>query len=186
MGVVDLDRKLPRGKPQPGDAVVGIASNGLHTNGFSLARRALFEIGSLSVRDGVPGLDTTIGEELLRPHRCYFKSVYPLLMEAPGIYGVAHITGGGLYDNLPRVIPADLRAVIERRSWTPQPIFKLIQETGGIADHEMFRAFNMGIGMALVVDHDIAPAVVQRLNQAGEAATVIGEIQRGSHDVQIV
>jgi len=186
VGVVDLERKLPRGKPQPGDAVIGIASVGLHTNGFSLARRALFEIGSLSVRDGVPGLETTIGEELLRPHKCYYKSVYPLLMEAVGIYGVAHITGGGLYDNLPRVIPADLRAVIERRSWTPLPIFKLIQETGGIADHEMFRAFNMGIGMALIVDHDIAPAVVQRLNQSGEVAAIIGEIQRGSHDVQIV
>lgn len=186
VGVAEHERKLPRGNPVPGAAVVGIASVGLHTNGFSLARRALFELGGLSVRDAVPGLDTTIGEELLRPHRCYLKSVFPLIQEVLGIYGVAHITGGGLYDNLPRVIPSDLQAVLERRAWTTLPIFRLIQQVGGIPDQEMYRAFNMGIGMALIVDKDVASAVVQRLNQAGEAAAIIGELQKGSHDVQII
>jgi phosphoribosylformylglycinamidine cyclo-ligase len=186
VGVVDGDRKLPRGKMQPGDAVIGLASNGLHTNGYSLARRALFEMGGLSVRDEVAGLGATIGEALLRPHKCYYNAVYPLLQETEQVYAIAHITGGGLYDNIPRVLPSDVRIVIERRSWTPLPIFKLIQETGKVSDAEMFRAFNMGIGMVLIVDRLLAPALVQRLNDFGESANVIGEVQSGSHDVQIV
>ena len=186
VGVVDADRKYPRGKMNAGDAIVGIASDGIHTNGFSLARRALFEMGGLSVRDIVPGLQTTIGEELLRPHRAYFNSVWPLLQEGEAVYALAHVTGGGLYDNLPRVMPSDVRAVIERRSWTPLPIFRLIQETGAIEDNEMFRTFNMGIGMVLFVDRVAAPGIVQRLNQSGETAAIIGEVQSGSRDVQIL
>lgn len=186
VGVVDLEKKLPRGKMKPGDAIVGIASNGLHTNGFSLARRALFEVAGLSVRDQVPGLGTTIGEELLRPHRSYYRAVYPLLMEVEGIYALAHITGGGLYDNIPRVLPADVRAVLERRTWTPLPIFQLIHGVGNIPDAEMYRAFNMGIGMVMFVDRFTAPAVVQRLNQSGESAAVIGSVEEGARDVQIV
>lgn len=185
IGVVELERKLPRGKMQPGDAIVGLASDGLHTNGFSLARTALFETAGLSVRDSIPGLNSSIGAELIRPHRCYFNAVYPLLQEVEGLYAIAHITGGGFYDNLPRVMPSDVRAVIERRSWTPLPIFHLIQATGDIPDQEMYRAFNMGIGMVLFVDRVSAPAVVQRLNQAGESAAIIGEVQNGSQDVQI-
>lgn len=187
VGVVDQDRKLPRGKAQPGDAVIGIASNGLHTNGFSLARRALFEVGNLGTRDEIPGLGgQTIGEGLLRPHRCYFNSVYPLIQDLERLYAVAHITGGGLYDNIPRVLPADVRVVIERRSWTPLPIFQLIQAVGNIPDVEMYRTFNMGVGMVLIVDRFDAAAVVQRLTEAGESATVIGEIQAGAQDVMIV
>jgi phosphoribosylformylglycinamidine cyclo-ligase len=186
VGVVDMDKRLPRMKSRPGDALVGIASNGLHSNGFSLARRALFEVGGHSVRGPVPTLSSTIGEELLRPHRCYFKSVYPLIEENAGIYAIAHITGGGLHDNVIRVLPSDSQAVIERRSWTPLPIFQLIQESGQIPDPEMFRTFNMGIGMVLVVDRDAVAGVVQRLNQAGEAAAVIGHTQGGSQDVQII
>jgi phosphoribosylformylglycinamidine cyclo-ligase len=186
VGLVDADKKLPRGKMQPGDAVIGIASNGLHTNGYSLARRALFDVAGLSVRDEVPGLGMTIGEALLKPHKCYFNSVHPLLQDTEGVYAVAHITGGGLYDNIPRVMPADVRVMIERRSWTPRPIFQLIQQSGSIPDSEMFRAFNMGIGMVMIVDRMIASALVQRLNEAGEWADVIGEVQSGSNDVQIV
>jgi phosphoribosylformylglycinamidine cyclo-ligase len=186
VGVVDADRKLPRGKVDHGDAVIGIASNGLHTNGYSLARRALLEMGGLSVRDGVPGLTTTIGDELLRPHKCYLNGVYPILQETEGVYAVAHITGGGLYDNLPRVLPSDRRIVIERRSWTPQPIFQLIQQVGNVPDIEMYHTFNMGIGMVLLADRMVAAGVVQRLNEAGESAAIIGEVQSGSHDVQII
>lgn len=186
VGVVDMERRLPRAKTKPGDALVGIASNGLHTNGYTLARRALFEVGGLSVRDTVPLLESSIGDELLRPHRCYFKSVYPLLEGDHGVYGVAHITGGGLHDNIVRILPSDVQVTIERRSWTPLPIFQLIQSTGDIPDLEMFRAFNMGIGMVLIVDRDAVAGVVQRLNQAGEAAAVIGYTQDGSKDVQIV
>lgn len=186
VGVVDFDKKLPRGKMQPGDAVIGIASNGLHTNGYSLARRALFEVGGMSVRDEVAGLGATIGDALLRPHKCYFNAVYPLLQEADGIYAIAHITGGGLYDNVPRVMPADVRVLIERRSWTPLPIFQLIQQTGSIPDAEMYRTFNMGIGMVMIADRLVAPGLVQRLNEAGESAAVIGEVQAGANDLQIV
>ncbi len=186
VGVVDQDRRLPRGKMQPGDLVIGIASNGLHTNGFSLARRALFEMGGLSVRDTMPGLGRTIGAELLRPHRCYFNSVYPIIQDTENVYAVAHITGGGLYDNIPRVLPSDVRVVIEKRSWTPLPIFQLIQQTGNVSDTEMYRTFNMGIGMVVIADRMIAPAIVQRLNDAGDSAAVIGEVQPGSHEVQIL
>lgn len=186
VGVVDFEKRLPRPNVQPGDALVGIAADGLHTNGFSLARRALFEVGGLSVRDSVPGLATGIGEELLRPHRCYFPSVFPLLQEEFGIRALAHITGGGIAENLPRVLPADVQAVVERRSWTPLPIFRLIQASGNVPDSEMFRTFNMGVGMILVVDRDAAAGVVQQLNQSGEAAAVIGYLQKGSRDVQIL
>lgn len=185
VGVVDFEKKLPKQKAKSGDALIGIASNGLHTNGYSLARRALFEIGGLSVRDPVPGLSTPIGEELLRPHRCYFNSVYPLV-EENAIYAIAHITGGGIQDNLVRVMPSDTQAVIERRAWLPLPIFQLIQDVGQVPESEMFRAFNMGIGMILIVDRDAVAGIVQRLNQAGEAAAVIGYLQTGSQDVQLV
>jgi phosphoribosylformylglycinamidine cyclo-ligase len=186
VGIVDQDRKLPRGKMKPGDALIGIASNGLHTNGFSLARRVLFEVAGKSVRDEVPGLGRTIGEELVRPHRCYFNTVYPILQDSENVYAAAHITGGGFYDNLPRVIPSNVKLVIEKRSWTPMPIFQLIQAIGRIADVEMYRTFNMGIGMVLIVDRMDAAGIVQRLNEVGESAAVIGEVQAGSQDVQIV
>lgn len=186
VGVVDYEKRLPRGKMNPGDSIIGIMSDGLHTNGYSLARRALFDMGGFSVRDEVPGTGTTIGEDLLRPHRCYFNSLYPLIQQSEGIYAAAHITGGGLYDNLPRVMPSDVRAVIERRSWNTLPIFTLIQAVASIPDHEMYRTFNMGIGMVVFCDRFQAPQVVDRLNDSGERAMVIGEVQAGPHDVQIV
>jgi len=186
VGVVDYDKRLPRGKMSPGDAIIGVMSDGLHTNGYSLARRALFEFGGLSTKDEVPGTGNTIGDELLRPHRCYFNSLYPIIQDTDGVYAVAHVTGGGLFDNLPRVMPSDVRAVIERRSWNTLPIFTLIQTVGNIPDHEMYRAFNMGIGIVLFCDRYVAPNVVERLKAAGEQATIIGEVQDGPHDVQIV
>jgi phosphoribosylformylglycinamidine cyclo-ligase len=185
VGVVDYSRKLPRGKVQPGDAVIGIASTGLHTNGFSLARRALFEVGGLSVRDEVPGLGASIGEALLRPHKCYVNSVLPLL-EDERIYAIAHITGGGLYDNIPRVLPANTRVIIEKRSWTPPAIFSLIQEMGNVSEVDMYHTLNMGIGLVILADRMSAPGIVQRLVEAGEAAAIIGEVQSGPQEVQIV
>lgn len=186
VGVVEEERRLPRGRLRPGDQVIGLASNGLHTNGYSLARKALFELGGLSVRSELAGTGSTIGEVLLRPHRCYFNTVHPILMSVEGVKGVAHITGGGLYDNLPRIMAPDTQAVIDRRTWTPPPIFELIRTVGDIADQEMFRVFNMGIGMCLLVDREATAAVLQRLHDAGEAAAVIGEIHHGSNDVQIL
>ncbi|HRI45011.1 MAG TPA: phosphoribosylformylglycinamidine cyclo-ligase [Fimbriimonadaceae bacterium] len=186
VGVVDYDRRLPRGKMKPGDILVGLASDGLHTNGFSLGRRALFEVGGRSVRDLVPGTEDTLGEVLLRPHRCYFGAVFPLVESDVGILSLAHITGGGFYDNVTRVIPADTTAMIDRRSWVVPPIFKLIQECGSVSDQEMYRTFNMGIGMVAVVEKDSVSTIVQGLNDAGVPAAVIGELQKGSRDVQVI
>ncbi len=186
VGLVDFEKRLPRAKASSNDRLIGIASNGLHTNGFSLARRALFEVGGYSVRDQMPDGDETIGEALLRPHLCYYNQIYPLLSEFDGIYGLAHITGGGLYDNLPRVLPVDMQAKIIRRSWTPLPIFQLIQQAGDIPDVEMYRAFNMGIGMVMVVSAEQADTVVERLNAAGCHAAEIGKLQPGPKDVQII
>jgi phosphoribosylformylglycinamidine cyclo-ligase len=184
-GVVEADQRLPRGKTREGDTLVALSSDGLHTNGFSLARRALLEVGALSVRDTVEGLELPLGEELLRPHRCYFKSVHPLL-QMDAIHAAAHITGGGLYDNLPRIFSSDCSAIIDRRSWEIPTLFKLIQTTGSISDVEMFRAFNMGVGMVLVVDRGAEAAVVDALTEAGETAWVIGQITAGGSDVTIL
>jgi phosphoribosylformylglycinamidine cyclo-ligase len=186
VGLVDQDRMLPRGKMQPGDLIVGVASNGLHTNGYSLARRALFELGGLSVRDEAPGLGTTLAEELLRPHKCYLSALAPLVEEDTGVYALAHITGGGLADNMRRVMPSNVRARVETRSWTPLPVFRLIQSCGGVSDIEMYRTFNMGIGMVAFVAREAAAAVVQRLQMAGESAAVIGELDAGPVDVSLV
>jgi phosphoribosylformylglycinamidine cyclo-ligase len=186
VGVVDFNRRYPRHKVRPGDAVIGLASDGLHTNGFSLARRVLFELGNFSCRDHVDGFELPIGEELLRPHRCYFHSVYPLLQETDMVHALAHITGGGLYDNIPRVLSADSQAVIEKDSWATPPIFRTIQALGQVPEADMFRTFNMGVGMVLIVDRDAAYEVVARLERAGETAAVIGEITSGSAEVMIV
>lgn len=184
VGIVDSERLLPRTVGN-GDAVIGIASNGLHTNGFSLARKALFEVGGLGVHDLIEGTDQTIAQALLAPHRCYFNSVYPLL-EEPTFHAMAHLTGGGFFDNIPRVLNSNTKVIIERNSWTPSPIFQLIQKHGNVAFEEMYRTFNMGIGMVLFVDRFAAEGFVQRLRDSGEQASVIGEVQSGSLDVQIV
>ncbi len=186
VGVVDMNARLPRSKPLPGDVVVGLASSGLHTNGFSLARKALFEHGGLSVRDKMPDGYVTLAEELLRPHTCYYSAVYPLIHEFESIRAVAHITGGGLGENIPRVLPADRRAVIERSSWELLPIFRLIQDVGHIDEAEMFRAFNMGVGMVLVAARELGPVLVDRFAEMGYPAAPIGEIVEGPNDVQFV
>ncbi len=187
VGAVDYDHRLPRAGASAGDRLIGIASNGLHTNGYSLARKALFDKGGISVRDTLPGTEMTVGEALIQPHKCYFNSVWPLIQEYPSILAAAHITGGGLYDNLPRVLTAsNLTFKINRRSWEPLPIFQLIQSLGGIDDNEMHRAFNMGIGMVLVVKQEDSHAIVERLNAAGEHTAEIGKLQSGPLEVQIV
>lgn len=184
VGIVDNEHRYPK-TVNAGDVVVGIASNGLHTNGFSLARRALFEVGGLSVRDEPEELGCSIGEALLAPHRCYFNSVYPLL-QGTGVNAIAHLTGGGFFDNIPRVLPTSVKVLIEKRSWTPSPIFQLIQNAGDISETEMYRTFNMGIGMVLIVDRFAAQGIVDALNESGEHAAVIGEVQAGSRDVQLI
>ncbi|GAB4460878.1 MAG: phosphoribosylformylglycinamidine cyclo-ligase [Armatimonadaceae bacterium] len=185
VGIVDRGKIIDGSRVSAGDALIGLASDGLHTNGYSLARYVLFEKAGLTVDRFMPELGITLGEALLSPHRCYANSVLPLLKEYD-IHGMAHITGGGFYDNIPRILPADCQAVVERRAWEVPPIFRLIQEAGSIAESEMYRTFNMGVGMVLVVPAEQGLAIVERLNQSGERAGLIGNVMRGSHEVQVI
>jgi phosphoribosylformylglycinamidine cyclo-ligase len=149
IGVVDRRAMIDGSKIRPGDAVLGLPSNGLHTNGYSLARKVLFDQMRLKPSSKLPGLNRSLGDELLRTHRNY----QPLLARLPAgmIRGLAHITGGGLVDNLPRVLPADCDALIETKRWRVPAIFQLLQEKGKIDRAEMYQVFNMGIGMAVIV-----------------------------------
>lgn len=187
VGVVDRPRIIDGSRIEPGDTVIGLASSGLHTNGYSLARRILLEAGenSLSLYEHIPLLGRTLSEELLMPHRCYAPSILPLLNEFD-IKGMAHITGGGFYDNIPRILPVDCSVTVERRSWPVPPIFSLIQERGMVPEPEMYRTFNMGIGLVLVVAPEQAPLLAHRLNSVGESAYILGNIHRGVHEVDIV
>src|SRR5207302_4276791 len=149
VGVVDRARMIDGRNIKPGDVVLGLPSNGLHTNGYSLARKILFEKMKLGPSSRLDGISKTIGEELLRVHRNY----QPLLASLPGglVKGLAHITGGGLVDNLPRVLPKNCDAVIDTRAWKVPEIFKTIQRNGNVDRAEMFQVFNMGIGMVAIV-----------------------------------
>ncbi len=146
-GVVEKDKLITGEGIKPGFAAIGIASNGLHTNGYSLARHILFEIKRYSVDTELRELDGTIGEALLRPHTCYWKAIQAALKADINIKGIAHITGGGLYDNVPRILPRNVDVVFAKDSMPVPPIFRLIQEEGNVTEPEMYRVFNMGIGM---------------------------------------
>ena len=187
VGLVDRPKIIDGSKIEPGDTVIGVASSGLHTSGYSLARRILLDAGdrSLSLYEPVPMLGRNLAEELLAVHRCYAPAVVPLMSEFD-IKGMAHITGGGFYDNIPRILPADCSVTVERRTWPVPPIFTLIQERGQVADPEMFRTFNMGIGLVLIVAAEQAPLLAHRLNSLGESAYIIGNVHRGVHEVDII
>jgi phosphoribosylformylglycinamidine cyclo-ligase len=167
-----------------GDALIGIPSSGLHTNGYSLARRIAFEVAGLTVDSVVPELGTTIGRALLAPHRSYLPAVRPLL--ATGVVkGMAHITGGGITDNLPRILPAGTSAVVTRSAWKTPAIFEWLQRTAVVPDADMLRTFNMGIGLIIVCAPEDADAVLHTLADAGEKAAVrIGTIRAGGDGVR--
>jgi phosphoribosylformylglycinamidine cyclo-ligase len=172
VGVVDRAKIIDGRKIAPGDVVLGLASNGLHTNGYSLARKILFEKMRLKVSSRLPGSKTTVGQELLRVHKNY----QALLAKVPGaaIKGLAHITGGGLIDNLPRILPTTCDAVIETKSWKIPAIFQILQENGNVDPEEMYQVFNMGIGMVAIV----APRDAVKL-MAMLRARRIGRIEPG-------
>ena len=179
VGVIDRARIIDGRKIKPGDIVLGLASNGLHTNGYSLARKILLEKMRLSVRSRLPGSAITIGEELLRVHKNY----EPLLRKAPNgiIKGLAHITGGGLIDNVPRILPENCDAVIETKSRRVPRIFKILQENGNLDAAEMYQVFNMGIGMVAVVSERDAQRAASTLR-----AKQIGRIERGTGKTRLV
>jgi phosphoribosylformylglycinamidine cyclo-ligase len=183
VGVVERDRLIDGSHVRPGDVVVGLASTGLHSNGYSLVRRVLLEQAKMSLKEQVPGQSEALGEILLRPTRIYVRTIRAQV-EAGGIRAIAHITGGGLTENLPRVLPEGCLAVITRRAWTPPPVFGLIQSRGHVADDEMFRVFNMGVGLVLVVPPDRADPALRLAEAQGDKAFRIGVIEKGERGVR--
>ena len=175
VGAAERKRLFDPKKIRKGDIMVALASNGLHTNGFSLAREALFSKGGLRHDSYINGLGCTLGEALLKPHKSYSRVVLALLEEAE-VKGVAHITGGGLSENLPRILPKRLSAAIDYSSIKVPYIFRLIQEKGRIPEKEMFRAFNMGVGLVLVVSGKDAFKALHFLKKRGENAWMLGKI----------
>ncbi len=175
VGLVDNAKIIDGSGIRVGHQLVGIPSSGLHSNGFSLVRKICFEIKALNIEDVVPELGRSIGEELLTPTRIYSEIVSRLIRDLP-IHALAHITGGGIAENILRVIPDACNVLLYRDSWTVPPVFGFLQSAGGVSDAEMFRTFNNGIGMIAVVPEASAADVIQRLQAMGEAAAVIGEI----------
>ena len=179
VGAADRSRLITGRTIAVGDVVVGVPSSGLHTNGYSLARRVIFDHLRLSVDTLVPELSRTVGDALLEPHRSYLPIVGPLL-DGGRIKGMAHITGGGITDNLPRVLPHGTAAVVDRSSWTVPPIFTWLQRSGNIPVDDMMRTFNMGIGLIIVCSaHDAEPLRGELAARGGKDARVIGEIVPG-------
>lgn len=151
-GVVEKDNIITGEKIRPGHLVLGMPSNGLHTNGYSFARKLFFEIGKYDVNETIPELEKSIGLTLLEPHINYTNHIFAALNAKIDIKGIAHITGGGLVENIPRILPENCRVEIKKGSWPTLPVFDVMQSLGNVDEDEMFRAFNMGIGMTLVVD----------------------------------
>lgn len=178
VGVVERGAILDGGEVRAGDLLIGLASAGLHTNGFSLARRAFFDLAGLDLASRLPDSERTVQDVLLSPHRSYLSLLEPLLGD-PHLHALAHITGGGLTDNLPRVLPEGLGVVVELGSWRVPEEFTAIQRLADVHREEMYRVFNMGVGMVLVVDPAGAPDLLAELREAGEQAFVLGAVEPG-------
>ncbi len=186
VGILDRDRIVDGSSVRAGDALIGLGSTGLHTNGYSLARKLLFDTAGWRVDTHVEDLGATVGEALLAPHRPYVSAVFSLMDSVP-VRGMAHITGGGLIDNPPRALPEGLGARIRRSAWPAPPIFSLLQRLGDVDDADMFHTFNMGLGMLLIVPPDRAEDALSNLQSEGETAYLVGEVvDDPAHAVQIV
>ena len=176
-GIAEKSEIIDGSEIREGDLLVGIASDGLHTNGYSLARKVFFEIAEKGVDDFKQELGCALGEELLKPHRCYVKPVMHLIHEKKlKVKGIAHITGGGLIDNPARMLPDGLGIEIEKGAWKVPVIFNLIKELGNVPENDMYRTFNMGIGMVLAADSETAKKMLDGLENAGEKAFIIGKV----------
>ena len=185
VGIVDRSKVIDGRSIVPGDLLIGLPSAGLHTNGYSLARSVMFDLCGFSADTMVPELGVTVGEALLAPHRSYLGAVRPLL-DAGLIKGMAHITGGGITENLPRTLPAGCAADVDRRSWSVPPIFAFLRTRGDIAEDEMLRAFNMGIGLIAVVEASSSDRVVDLLRRGGERPIALGRVVPGDRGVRYV
>ena len=182
VGIVEKKNIIDGSHIKPGNVLVGLASSGLHSNGYSLVRKVLLESSTYTVHDVLPQLGTSLGKVLLTPTRIYAKTILSLLREFD-ILGMAHITGGGITENLPRVLPRGVAAVVDTQSWDIPPIFSLIQDAAGIDDDEMYRDFNMGIGMVLVLPEHQAKSIITKARKCGDRAYVIGRIRKGKQNV---
>jgi phosphoribosylformylglycinamidine cyclo-ligase len=188
VGVVDRDNIIDGSSIAVGNRLIGIASSGLHSNGYSLARKLVFERMGLSINSPFPGTTRTVAEELLTPTRIYVRSILNLLKDFR-INGIAHITGGGLLENVPRILPRGCQATISLNTWNRPVLFNVLQEAGNVERDEMYRAFNMGIGMVLSVSELEAEDIIDRLKGLGDQAWLIGEItacSEGAECVQLV
>ena len=174
VGVVDKPKIIDGKTIKPGDTILGLASSGLHSNGYSLARRVFFEKAKLDVTASLPELERPLGEALLTPTRIYAKQILALVKEFR-IKGIAHITGGGITENLPRILPQGVRAKINRKAWTVPPIFQALSKMGQVDREEMYRVFNMGIGLILIVPSQSATAVLKKAAELGDQGWKIGE-----------
>jgi len=182
VGVVEKSRLIDGSRIKADDVLIGLASSGLHSNGYSLARKIAFEVAGLKATDEIEGWPSRLGEELLTPTRIYVKPILQLTRDVD-IKGLAHITGGGITGNLPRILPDGCQAKVKLGSWPAPAIFGWLEKKGGIAVDEMFRVFNMGIGMVAVVDPSQADRALDRLKRLGEPAFLIGKIIPGDKKV---
>ena len=178
VGVVDREKMITGDTISIGDKIIGIASSGIHSNGYSLVRKIFFDKMNKSVNDQVPELGMTLGEALLTPTRIYANACEAVCSKYE-VKGIANITGGGFFENIPRILPGGTAARINTETWKIPALFQYISECGNVAREEMFATFNMGIGMMMVVDPEIADAVVQTLKESGEEAYLIGDIVSG-------
>ena len=186
VGVVDRRKVINGSRITEGDVVIGLPSLGLHTNGYSLARKVFFEVAGYKVDTHVPELGCTVGEELLKPHKNYLPLLSRLIEHEGVIKGMAHITGGGLVENVPRILPRNVDVLIRRDSWQIPPVFQLIQQLGQVPDEDMLRTFNLGIGMVAVTNKGFAQFVLDQLSNVREKAVVLGEVVEGEGKVQFV
>ena len=183
-GIVEKDKIITGETIQPGDVVLGLPSNGLHTNGYSFARKLFFEIGGYDVNDTIPELDKSVGLTLLEPHINYTNHVFAALEVGIDIKGIAHITGGGLVENLPRILPDGCGMEIKKGAWPVLPVFDVMQAIGDVDEDEMYRAFNMGIGMVFIVDSSKVERVKDALKELTEIYE-IGVVESGDKYVSI-
>ena len=181
VGLADKPKMIDGSKLTPGDVLLGLRSSGVHSNGFSLVRK-IFEINEDTINNTYPELDKPLGEALLTPTKIYVKPILAL-MEQVGVKAVSHITGGGFYENIPRMLKDGLSAKITKDAIPVLPIFKLMQRVGGISEHDMFNTFNMGVGMVVAVSKDEADKALEILKANGEDAVVLGEVIEGSEGV---
>ena len=180
VGLVERSKIVDGAEVMPGDVVLGLASDGLHTNGYSLARQVLLDDARMDLETPVADLGgATLAKALLWPHRCYAPAILPLLGRDSPVKAMAHITGGGFVDNIPRVLPSGVGVQIDQTAWTVPPLFRLIQDKGGVSEAEMCRVFNMGIGFVLIVAPQFADDTQARLNNAGERAYRLGKTVAG-------